>query len=55
MHSDDVGEAGMAKRFTVKLSFAQISARPSFAMPVSRTLTPCHPICTRETSRGNKS
>lgn len=55
MCSDDVGKAGMAKRFTVKLSFTQIPEWPGFVILVSWTLTPCHLICTKGTSRGSKS
>lgn len=55
MGSDDEGEAGLAERFTVKSSSTQISEQPGFVMLVPWTLTPCHPICDRGTSRGSRS
>lgn len=53
--SDDEGEVGLAGRFTVKLSCTRISAQPGFVMLVPWTPTPCHPVCTRGTSGGNRS
>lgn len=52
--SDYVGEVRSSQELELNLSFTQISKQPAFVIPVSWTLTPCHPICTGGTSRGSK-